>query len=169
PGGSRTSPSTVARVEGLVSRWHLPGSTNALEAAKAKSLHQLNRAIAQLKPEVGAAGSIGFTRTTSIWGGFAVVAWVGCVVDCAATASDHATAPSNVMNCDGCSFDHLVGASEQRGRHFEAEGLGGPQIDGQQELGRLQNGQFSRFRAFENASDVAANLTIAVGEVDTVA
>src|SRR5262249_2920550 len=98
PGGSRTSPSTVARVEGLVSRWHLPGSTNALEAAKAKSLHQLNRAIAQLKPEVGAAGSIGFTRTTSIWGGFAVVAWVGCVVDCAATASDHATAPSNVMN-----------------------------------------------------------------------
>jgi hypothetical protein len=40
------SPPTVARVEGLVSRRHLPGSTNALEAAKAKGLHQVNRAIA---------------------------------------------------------------------------------------------------------------------------
>src|SRR5215475_2827890 len=44
--GSRTSPSTVARVEGLVSGRHLPGSTNALEAAKAKGLHEVNRAIA---------------------------------------------------------------------------------------------------------------------------
>src|SRR5262249_2733540 len=37
--------------------------------------------------EASAAGSIGFTRTTLICGGFTVVAWVGGVVNCAAVAS----------------------------------------------------------------------------------
>src|SRR5262245_49515844 len=48
----------------------------------------------------GDVGSVGFTRTTSICGGLAVVAWVGCVVDCPAATSGHATAaaPSSVMN-----------------------------------------------------------------------
>jgi hypothetical protein len=40
------SPSTVARVEGLVGRRHLPGPTNAVEAVKPKGLHQVNRLIA---------------------------------------------------------------------------------------------------------------------------
>src|SRR5437773_11701293 len=35
------------------------------------------------------------------------------------------------------SFDHLVGAGEQRWRHFEAEGLRGPEIDCQFVSGRL--------------------------------
>jgi hypothetical protein len=34
--GRSESPSTVARVETLVARRHLPGATNALEAPKAK-------------------------------------------------------------------------------------------------------------------------------------
>ena len=40
------SPSTEARVEGLVRRRYLPSATNALESAEAKGLHQINRAIA---------------------------------------------------------------------------------------------------------------------------
>jgi hypothetical protein len=40
------SPSTVARVEGLVGRRHLPGATNVVEAVKGKGLHQINRPIA---------------------------------------------------------------------------------------------------------------------------
>jgi hypothetical protein len=39
-------PSAIARVEGIVGRRQLPGATNALEAAKAKGLRQVNRAIA---------------------------------------------------------------------------------------------------------------------------
>ena|SRR6516165_6185201 len=35
-------PSTVARVEGLVGKRHLPGATNAVDAAKATRLHQVN-------------------------------------------------------------------------------------------------------------------------------
>ena len=34
-------------------------------------------------------------------------------------------------------FDHLVGASEERRRHGEAERLGGPEIYHQLEFGRL--------------------------------
>jgi hypothetical protein len=40
------SPSAVALVEHLAGGRHLPGDPNALEAAKAKPLHQVNHAIA---------------------------------------------------------------------------------------------------------------------------
>src|SRR4029077_2920182 len=39
------------------------------------------------------------------------------------------------------SLDHLVGARREHGRHFEAEGLGGLQVDQELEFGRLEHRQ----------------------------
>src|SRR6266446_968406 len=56
------------------------------------------------------------------------------------------------------SFDHLVGASEDRWRHGEAERLGGVQIDHQLEGGRLLDRQSGGLGALENPSGVDADL-----------
>jgi hypothetical protein len=40
----------------------------------------------------------------------------------------------------GALFDHLVGDGERRWRHFEAERLGGSQVDGEIEFVRLLYG-----------------------------
>src|SRR5258708_40293154 len=50
-------------------------------------------------------------------------------------------------------FDHLVGALQQRCRHFDAKRLCGLQIDHQFELGRLLDRQVARLRTLENLVD----------------
>src|ERR1700745_4120449 len=67
------------------------------------------------------------------------------------------------------SFDHLVGAGEQHGRHVEPERAGGRQIDDEIELGRLYHRQIGGLLAFQDASGIDTNLAIGFGDAGPVA
>src|SRR5471032_1897460 len=66
------------------------------------------------------------------------------------------TLPDSCIAANCASFDRLVGANEQRGRHGEAERFGSLHIDHQLEFGRLLYRQIGRLGAFEDLIDVAA-------------
>jgi hypothetical protein len=67
------------------------------------------------------------------------------------------------------SFDHLVGAGEERRRDREAEGFGRLQVDRELELRRLLNRKVGRIAASENAIDVGRAATPEIGTVGGIA
>ena len=58
------------------------------------------------------------------------------------------------------SFDHLVGAADQRQRNGEAERLSSLQVDDKLDFGGLLDRQIGRLLAFENLAGVATGQTV---------
>src|SRR5215831_12941305 len=79
-----------------------------------------------------------------------------CFDQTAVWHSDAARGPSTP------SFDHLVGASEQRGRNIEAERLDGLEIEDELELGPLDDRQVCWPFALKNPARINAGFAISV-------
>src|SRR5262249_14349210 len=67
------------------------------------------------------------------------------------------------------SFDHLVGAAEQRERKGDPERLGGDQVDDQFDLHGLLDRQIGRLVALKNAADIDSAHAFGVGYACAVA
>src|SRR6516164_802609 len=66
------------------------------------------------------------------------------------------------------SFDHLVRAREQHGRHVESQRVGSLQVDHQFELGRRLHGKIARISALQDPVDVGCGAAEDIGGIDTV-
>jgi hypothetical protein len=68
----------------------------------------------------------------------------------------------------GGKHEKMLGAHEQRWRHFKAERLGGFEVDDQFEFGRRLNWQIGWLSAAQDAIDVGCGTPVLVLEIDTV-
>src|SRR5215831_15100979 len=86
-----------------------------------------------------------------------------CFDQTAVWHSDAARGPSTP------SFDHLVGAAQQRDSEHDAERPGGLDIDNQLKFHRLLDGQIAGLGSLENFSGVDADLSICIGKNGSIA
>src|SRR5262245_57066554 len=85
-----------------------------------------------------------------------------CFDQTAVWHSDAARGPSTP------SFDHLVGAGEERRRNFEAKRSCGLQVNDQFELGRAHHGEVGRFFTLKDAAAIDAGLAKLLGNAWSV-
>src|SRR5262249_28329478 len=86
-----------------------------------------------------------------------------CFDQTAVWHSDAARGPSTP------SFDHLVGAGEQRRWHFEAKCPRGIEIDHQFELGRLAHRQVGRLGALKDTPSIESDLAPVISKAGSIA
>jgi hypothetical protein len=68
-----------------------------------------------------------------------------------------------------CLLDHVVGPHQQRGRNFEAERLGGLEVDDELEFGRLLDRQVGRRGSGEHLGKLARPLPKDFGKARAIA